>query len=279
MSEYSTEDLLSDKEIPEVQPEATPSDETKEPETGDKDNPGGQEGQEPKPAEDNPTPGEEHIKPPESESSTNKDTYKEGEEEGDEGKPWTYQAVRDERAKRQAAEARIQELEKQIGGGGKKPELEKQDWLENPEAAAQAQQQDIQRALFEQRAVMGQELMRTLHDDFDEMEARFWQMVDADPQLANGIQQAANPAKFAYETAKKALEYEKMRDVDAYKASIEADIRKKVEAEMRAKFEAEKVGQQKKQDAILPTLSASTSKGGLSSDDWAGPTPLADILK
>ncbi|WP_299942127.1 hypothetical protein [uncultured Microbulbifer sp.] len=270
MSEYSTADLLSDKEIPEVEPEATPTDEAAEPITGEPEGSGGQEGEAPKADEQDPTPG----------SDTSE--AKPAEEPPKEGEPWTYQAVKDERSKRQAAETRVQELESQIAGNGQqadKPPAETPSWFDDPKAAAEAQRHEVDRKMFEQRAIMGQELMRSLHDDFDEVETRFWQMAEANPQITNGLSQAPNPAKFAYETAKKALELEKLQDVDAYKASIEAEVRQKVEAEFKAKREAEIKGQEERKQAILPSVSSTAAKGGLNSGDWSGPTSLEDILK
>lgn len=258
MSEISTADMLSDKELPDLDPE-TPEDEPAEAtgETEEQETEAQAEESSPDAKEDDSTPESVESKPDE--------------------ESWTFKAVKDERAKRQAAEARLKELESKLGDS--KPEADKPDWFGDPESAANAQEQRMQAMLFEQRAVIGQEMMREKHPDFDEMETRFFQMLEKDPQLHAGLMKASNPAKFAYETAKKALEYERMQDIDSYKAQIEAEIRSKVEAELKAKVEAEQSNRAAKEAAILPTLSNASSKGGLKSNDWSGPTSLGDILK
>ncbi|MFD1216409.1 hypothetical protein [Microbulbifer celer] len=272
MSEYSTEDLLSDKEIPAAEPETPetptePTGEEPEPEKPTGEEPEKPEGDDPKKDDSTPEP-EKPSDPPEDE----------------EPKDWTFKAVKDERTKRQAAEARAKELEEKlqqfIGGQQQQPEQPKKpDWFNDPETAAQQQQQQMQQMLFEQRAQIGQEIMRDQHDDFDEMETRFFQMLEENPQLGAGLHSAANPAKYAYETAKKAMEAEALKDVDGYKARLREEVRKEEEAKVRAEYEAKLQKQQEKEGAILPSLSDAPSRGGLKSDDWSGPTPLDEILK
>lgn len=277
MTDYSTEDLLSDKDLPEVDAEEKAEESTDEQATVEESE-----------AEES-TDKSEEAKEEESEKKDDSTTESEASETAEEEpKDWTFKAVKDERSKRQAAEARNKELEDKLqqfigGQQQQQPEQKQQpskaDWFGDPETAAQQQMQQMQQMLFEQRAQMGQELMRSQHDDFDEMETKFFQMLDENPRLGDGLHSAANPARYAYETAKKAMEAEALKDVDSYKAKLEADVRKDVEAKLRAEYEAKYQKQQEKEGAVLPSLSDAPSKGGLKSDDWSGPTPLEDILK
>lgn len=283
MSEISTADMLSDKELPADIPEETTDDQTgdagAEAATGDT---GETDADAAKAAEADGETGETSDSTPESSDSS-----------ADEDKPWTYKAVKDERAKRQkeqerreAAEARLKELEEKIAGNRQSDQQQPQaqqeqapNWFDDPEGAAKHQQSQMQKMLFERSAVMGQELMRSLHDDFDEMETKFFQMIDSNPQLQQGLLAAANPAKFAYETAKKAAEYDRMQNIDEYRSQLQREAEEKAEAKIRAEYEAKMLRQQAKEGAILPTLSGTSSKGGLKSDDWSGPTSLENILK
>lgn len=273
MSEYSTEDLLSDRELPEVEAEereeSSSETETEEQTTGEE--------SKSEEAESESEKADKEEEPKDDDSTPESKASETAEEE----QPWTYKAVKDERSKRQAAEQRAKELEEKLQqfNGEEKKQPEKPDWFNDPDAAARQQEQAIERKLFEQRAVIGQELMRDQHDDFDEMETKFFQMLEENPHLGDGMRSAANPAKYAYETAKKAMEAEALKDVDGYKAKLEADVRKEVEEKVRAEYEAKLKKQKEKEDAILPTLSGASSKGGLKSDDWSGPTPLEEILK
>lgn len=103
-------------------------------------------------------------------------------------------------------------------------------------------------------------------------------MAQENPTLKAEFHKAANPARFAYDTAKKAAEYDAMKDVDGYKAKLEAEVRKEVEEKVRKEFEDKAKKQAEKEAAIEPSL-ASAGNGGLNSSDWSGPTPLDDILK
>ena len=92
------------------------------------------------------------------------------------------------------------------------------------------------------------------------------------------------PAAFVHGRARLAYlaefgQNDAMKDVDSYKAKLEADVRKDVEAKVRKEIEAEQKKKADKEAAIDPSLASTSSKGGLTSDDYAGPTPLDEILK
>lgn len=259
----SLEDLLSDKELPET------TEETED--TGQTDTAGEEAGTEEATAETEQETEEKDDSTPESKAEQKTD-----DEEGPES--WTKAAVLDERRKRQALEAELQQLKQAQQPAA---EAEKPDWYGDPEKAAQAMQQQVGQTVSQQvwqtKVGLAQDMMRAQHEDYDELESEFMDLVKDQPGLIQEMQQAANPARFAYETAKKAREYTAMKDVDSYKAKlrqeVEAELRKELEAEQQQKAEK----QQRKRDAIDPSL-ASSASNGLKSDDYAGPTPLEDIL-
>ena len=255
MSETSLEDMLSDKDLPEAT-ETEEVEETKEQEAGEE------------------TTETETDKETETEEAEKDDSTPESKaSETTEEEPWTKKAVLDERRKRQELEQRLKDLESK-----KEPEPAP-DWWADPEKAAQHQSQQIEARLYQQKVEIGQDLMRSQHDDYDDMEARFMEMAQENPARRTELQKSANPARFAYETAKKAAEYDAIKDVDSYRAKLEAEVRKDVEAKLRKELEAEQEKKAKKEAAIDPSLASTSSKGGLKSDDYAGPTPLDEILK
>lgn len=256
----SLEDMLSDKELGPAEPEPITTGDDPEPEPKE---PADPELKDPAdPAE--PKEPDDPSEPPSPKAS---ETPKEEE-------TWTKAAVLDERRKRQEAEQRLRELEQK----SQKPE-ETPDWFSDPEKAAQHHSAQIEQRLWQQKVELGQDWMRQQHADYDEMEAKFAEMVQQNPALSAELRKSANPARFAYETAKKAAEYEAMKDVDSYKARIEADVRKEVEEKVRKEHEEKLRKEAEKRAAIDPSLASTSSKGGLTSDDYAGPTPLDEILK
>lgn len=258
MSETSLEDMLSDKELDPVEPEPKTTGDDPEPEPKDPADPEPKDPADPAEPKDPDDPSE----PPSPKAS-----------ETTEDEPWTKKAVLDERRKRQELEQRLKDLESK-----KEPE-QAPDWWADPEKAAQHQSQQIEARLYQQKVELSQDFMRSQHEDYDDMEARFMEMAQENPTLRTELQKSANPARFAYETARKAAEYDAMKDVDSYKAKLEADVRKDVEAKLRKEIEAEQEKKAKKEAAIDPSLASTSSKGGLTSDDYAGPTPLDEILK
>ena len=210
----SLEDLLSDKELPESTEEAEQTDTT------------GEEAS----TEEAKADTEQETEEKDDSTPESKAEQKTEDEEGPES--WTKAAVLDERRKRQALEA---ELEKVRQGQQQQPanEAEKADWYADPEKAAQAMQQQVGQTVSQQvwqtKVGLSQDMMRAQHEDYDELESEFMDLVKDQPGLIQEMQQAANPARFAYDTAKKAREYTAMKDVDSYKAKL----RQEVEAELR----------------------------------------------
>lgn len=135
-------------------------------------------------------------------------------------------------------------------------------------------------AIFETRVLMSQELMRTKHTDYDEVEAIFAEVKDQDPELQRQLRLHPMPAKFAYEVGKRIkLDRDMGNDPDAY-------IQRKI-AEALAAKEAEKPSPPSQlQVPTVPTrqappqsLASMPSTGPRSRLAFNGPTPLADLYK
>src|SRR5690606_35783916 len=98
-----------------------------------------------------------------------------------------------------------------------------------------------------------------VYPDYDEMFELLQQNAETNPVLVQQVMQAPNPAIAAYQLGKKLRELEAMKDPDAYRKQIEAEVRAKVMAEV----EADKAAKAKAADAIPPDLTAArASKDG-----------------
>ena len=170
-------------------------------------------------------------------------------------------AMQEERRKRQAAEARLRELEQP------KPQID--PWTDLP-GALKSEREQIQETLFVERCNLTAEIARQRHTDYDAMQAAFLEAAEADPSLFARLRQERNPAEFAY---KHGLLHRELGSVNgdpvAYRAKLEADIRKTVEAEFAAKHGIKSV----------PTSLNSESSPAVKEPVYEGPPPLKDILR
>lgn len=158
----------------------------------------------------------------------------------------------------------------------------------DPEGAFRYQQEQVQKALFKDRTEISQELMRTKHSDYDDVEKVFIEECKADPQLAQKLRTSSFPARFAYEQGKRIMALREIGpDPTAYKAKLEAEFRAKL-AEEAAKTEPAPVASPApaKQPASVaqppappPSLAGVTSAGPRKvTQKFEGPTPLDRIL-
>jgi hypothetical protein len=150
---------------------------------------------------------------------------------------WVKKTVKDERGKRQASDARIAELEGQISKQDVEP-VKTPDVFEDQEAFADHLRNENQSQITQLRAEIARDMMMEAHDDYEEMEAAFIEEAKNNPVLYSQAQQAKNPAKFAYEQAKKIQDFNSMQDVGSYKEKLRAEIRAEIEAETNGKREA-----------------------------------------
>lgn len=135
-------------------------------------------------------------------------------------------AYLDEKRKRQELEAKLQEREQP-----KPQEKDEPDIFVDPKGFTDGIKNEIKQTVLQERINLSRELMLGIKDDYTEKEARFVEMVKADASLLAKMNASANPAKFAYDTAAKAMEHEaKLKLVDeigdpvAYKEKLKAEI-------------------------------------------------------
>lgn len=179
-------------------------------------------------------------------------------------------ALQDERRKRQELEARLQMLEQQSRQPQQPQEMP--DFWENPNAVIsnqvdQAVSQALQRWQVQQlqeKADMAEAAARAKYQDYDDAFAKFREQIEVNPSLIQQMRQANDPAEFAYQRGKQAID---MADPDTYRAKIEAEVRAKLEAEMLARPQS-----------LPQTTAGLRSVAGRGGPEWTGPTDLKSIL-
>lgn len=198
---------------------------------------------------------EESEEETEDSATTAQDETKQAESSEDEPN-WAKVAYLDEKRKRQDLEKRLEALERPKG------EDERLSFDDDPDAAIQQLEKRAETKAFLRVIELSRDVMRDAKEDYDDMEKQFVELAKEDQSLIAKMQASANPAKFAYDTAKKHLFMQEVSDPVAY----EAKVREKVLAELKAETAKKKP----------PSLTKTASAGGTKSS--TGDESLGDIL-
>lgn len=178
------------------------------------------------------------------------------------GEPWTKKAYLDEKRKRQELEQRLEALE-----AGKREPEQAPDVFESQEAYTQYLQDQQRRLVGQAKLEISQDMMRSAHPDYDELESEFLEMAQGNPALAADLVKAANPARFAYETAMKARQAKELENIDSYKEKLRAEVKEQLLAEMKAEQEKTSTKEAEKLKATAaPSLAAVTGAAGAVDD-------------
>lgn len=181
-------------------------------------------------------------------------------------------ALLDEREKRQQRERELKVAQAQLEQQQQQPTP---DLLDDQQGYADHIQHQVDGKIRNVTIQMSQEMMRSQHEDYDQVEDKFLEMAQNDPRLGAEMATHPMPAKFAYETVKKAEQYAEMQDVDTYKAKVEAEVRAKLKAEMEAEAKAKAEKEAKLNGALSPSLT-NTRAAGANNEALTVPDPLAD---
>ena len=185
-----------------------------------------------------------------------------------------------ERRKRQEAEQRYADLERQIAelreaSKPKEPQApppsiweDENEWQQH--FGGQVVNTAVQQATLNAKLDMSEMMARQNHADFDDMKAAFLEMAQSNPTIAQQALSDPHPWNRAYQIAKNAKTMEELgaTDIDSLKAQL---------------LEQLKAEQAQAQEAAKPQLPQSlageqSARGSASAPD-NGPPSLQDILK
>ncbi len=187
-----------------------------------------------------------------------------------------YAALRDERQKRQQLEERLRQFEEHYASQ-QAPVQQKPapDMFDDPDGFKAHLREEILRDLQPMvqqggtltRAEVSEMLARQKHEDYDATIEIFKEAMETNPFLLTQLQQAGDPATFAYNAAKQYEAAKQYGGVQPTREQIEAELREKIMSEIGLKPKAPS------------SFAGDRSVGSRSGPAWAGPTPLGDMLK
>lgn len=181
-----------------------------------------------------------------------------------------YKAIREEREKRQALERELEALKSEFQSlrQPKEPEApppslweDEQGWQQHFGA------QIAQQTSFNARLDMSEMLAAQAHEDFDDIKAKFLEMAQGNPALAQQALATKHPWESAYKIAKNATTAAELG------ATNVDELRAKIREELMAE-----IGQQPAPPSLPRTLTNQRSVGARTGPAWSGPRPLSELL-
>lgn len=215
-------------------------------------------------------------------------------------------ALKDERAKRQKAEAEasrvlaeMEAIKREIAALRNQPPAQSQPQAQQPEAPAPdfwtdpdayfahrlgEHERKIRADVINRHLGFSEAAARARHQDFDAALNEFAEAMRANPMLREQMVNAPDPGEFVYQVGKRAMSVKPMlADPEGYRRQIEAELRAKLEAEYAARMAAPAGSEPVAQSAVplppLPTSLASVrSVSPRTGPQWSGPAPLDAII-
>ena len=179
-----------------------------------------------------------------------------------------HAAVVGERKRRQEAEERARNLEMQLQSLQQaEPEPIPSIWDDDQAALTHWQKQTLVQAGNQNHLITSELLSSQAHDDFDDMQAKFREMIQVNPALADQAMQSRHPWEAAYKIAKNAASAAELG------ATNVDELRAKIREELMAEIQAQPAAVQ----ASLPTSLADAQSASVSNAQPASMT-LKDIL-
>lgn len=151
------------------------------------------------------------------------------------------------------------------------------DEYEDPEGAREYDRNEQDSRRWKDRVDISQEVMREIHEDYDEVEAVFRAEAVKNPALQAQLAAHPLPAKFAYQEGKRLQQVQAMGDDPA--AYIERIKDEAAKAAREAVLEELKRQGQAVTNASVPdSLAEAPSAPQKGNSGWDGPKPLGEIL-
>ena len=179
-----------------------------------------------------------------------------------------FQALADERRKRQELESRLAEMER-----ARQPEA-KPNLFEDPDSWEKALDERMERKLQSVRQeseqkflVLVEQAAKARHTDFDEVAQVFAATARTTPGLIEEARQAADPAEYIYQAGRNLKRFQEAGSIDALIAQAEARGAEKARQELQGK----------PAPRIPESLTDVTGSGDRAPQAFA-PKPLSDLL-
>lgn len=180
-----------------------------------------------------------------------------------------YKAIREEREKRQSLERELEALRQQFQQAQEPAAPPPSIWDDDQAALQHSQQQAVSQATYMARLDMSEMLAAQAHEDFDDMKAKFIELMTLNPALQQEALQAKHPWEKAYQIAKNAASAAELG------ATNVDDLKAKLREEIMAEMQQEQVPLR---PTVPPSLTAVRNVGTRSGPAWAGPASLSDLL-
>jgi hypothetical protein len=154
--------------------------------------------------------------------------------------------------------------------------------MQRAQAGQQPQQQDpllvMQQQIVNERFNVSEMVLRSQHQDVDDMVAVFKEAAAKNPALVAQMHANQHPWKFAYEEGKR-LKFasEIGNDPEAYRKKLEAEIRSKVEAELSGQTTTNQSAAAPA-PPVIPASLAGARSAGARGNTFTGPTPLETLF-
>ena len=175
-----------------------------------------------------------------------------------------------EKAKAAAAEAerKAKGLEQAIAAArARVREQPQQTFTANPAEYVEEMRRQFDEKVSAIRVEALQAAARARHEDYEDKERVFVELAQSNPYLVAQLQQAQDPAEFAYKTAEYHIAMQEAGgSLDALKKRLSEELAQEKQSSFQAKAQA-----------IPKTLAGATGTGRRSAQVFSGPTGLDDI--
>jgi hypothetical protein len=181
-------------------------------------------------------------------------------------------ALMDERSKRQALQRQVDEAAAQ------KSNEPAPDVFEDQKGYTDHITQQMNNALFNERANMSEFYARRDHPDLDEKIEKYQQLKLDNPALGTQVQNATSPYHEVVDIVDKHEKMQRMENIDEFEAKTRTEIEAKVRAEVEAELKGKSEAKDNLKSSIPTSLVGEASKGSVKGAEYTGPTKLTSIF-
>lgn len=188
--------------------------------------------------------------------------------------PETFKGLKEEREKRQRLEAELEALKAQFQAAQQPkepPAPPPSVWEDEQAYGSHIVTAAVQQANLNAKLDMSEMLTRREKTDFEPMKAKFLQMAEMNPVLAQQALSDPDPWGKAYQIAKNAATMEELGATDL--ETLKAQLREQLLAEAAANVPISN------NPTIPPSLTTARNVGARSGPGWSGPRPIEDLLR